>query len=430
MKTTVSLLVLYFLSLKASAIFGLGDPDYCKKNPNDLLCSTGLNKVVEDTGLTDALSPFGDLLKTDEQKQLEAERIAKEKAEAERIARERAEAEAKRVAEERAKAEAQRIAEERAKAEAERVAKEKAEAEAERIARERAEAEAERVAKEKAEAEAKRVAEEKAKADALRIRAKADRIAKEKAREEPERIAKEVENMKKGRKYLESFGVKKFQTDDKVSLNLFTDDLSKFITGENVIIASTTFIQNYYKFSKYCHLSGQKKGSEDHIKRYESLSLPAYYKSPLAILSIEKNGNKFLLNQKTIMNPENTQKHLREGKKEYSYFPYKNYSDYGGSNHMQKISKKFSSDTIPNLIYESTSEIKKPYYQNQFLVLDMLKPEFPAYKDRVYDKDKVNKLRIGLFRDKRDLHAGITSKAIRNKTLQYRDASCIPIFID
>ena len=76
MKTTVSLLVLFFLSLKASAIFGLGDPDYCKKNPNDLLCSTGLNKVVEDTGLTDALSPFSDLLKTDEQKQLEAERVA------------------------------------------------------------------------------------------------------------------------------------------------------------------------------------------------------------------------------------------------------------------------------------------------------------------------------------------------------------------
>jgi len=131
MKTTVSLLVLFFLSLKASAIFGLGDPDYCKKNPNDLLCSTGLNKVVEDTGLTDALSPFGDLLKTDEQKQLEAERIAKDKAEAERIARERAEAEAKRVAEERTKAEAERVAKEKAKAEAERVAKEKAEAEAE-----------------------------------------------------------------------------------------------------------------------------------------------------------------------------------------------------------------------------------------------------------------------------------------------------------
>ena len=98
-----------------------------------------------DTSEIDALPAL-----TNEEKKLQAERIAKEKAEAQA----KAKAEAERIAKE--KAEAERIAKE--KAEAERLAKQKAEAQA------KAKAEAERIAKEKAEAE--RIAKQKAEQEA------------------------------------------------------------------------------------------------------------------------------------------------------------------------------------------------------------------------------------------------------------------------
>jgi type IX secretion system PorP/SprF family membrane protein len=165
--------------------------------------------------------------------QVEADRLAKEKAEADRLAREKAEAdrlarekaEADRLAKEKAdadrlareKADADRLA--REKAEADRLAKEKADADrlarekadADRLAREKAEAdrlakekaEADRLAREKAEtdrlakekAEADRLAKEKADADRLaREKAEADRLAKEKA--DADRLAKESASMK------------------------------------------------------------------------------------------------------------------------------------------------------------------------------------------------------------------------------------------
>ena len=136
--------------------------------------------------------------KREKAKQLEKERVAKEKAkEKERIAREKAaQAEKERIAKEKAK-EKERLAREKAKAlEFERAEKAKAK-EKERLAKEKElQAEKDRISKEKAK-EREKIAREKAKLlEKERIeRAKAkekERIAREKAKQlEKERIAKE-----------------------------------------------------------------------------------------------------------------------------------------------------------------------------------------------------------------------------------------------
>jgi len=342
MKTTVSILVLFFLSLKASAIFGLGDPDYCKKNPNDLLCSTGLNKVVEDSGLTDALSPFGDLLKTDEQKQLEAERIAKQKAEAERIARERAEAEAKRVAKEKAKAEAKRIADEKIKAEAKRVAKEKAEAEAERITKEKERNNAVKIlissnnsileeslvsrfnkennffATSNTTSSSIQTSNYEFKIDAIRTKEEkiifdiSDTTNEQKQLSEGSiayggNIYKDnaIENITK---YL--FKISKKKITDEVGLCRFSKksgidpfalELCNFIAGKKVAVS---FPGNY---EKSCNFESEKSSS------------PNIYFSPITFTSISKN----LLNTAIVFNPLNSQESINEAFIKEKTFPFK-----------------------------------------------------------------------------------------------------------
>ncbi|WDD99033.1 signal recognition particle-docking protein FtsY [Thalassomonas actiniarum] len=189
--------------------------------------------------------------------ELEAEKLAAEKAEAERLVAEQAEAdrltaekaEAERLAAEQAeadrltaeKAEAERLAAEQAeadrltaeKAEAERLAAEQAEAD--RLAAEKAEterlaaeqAEADRLAAEKAEAErlaaeqaeADRLAAEKAETERLAAeQAEADRLAAEKA--EAERLAAEQAETEKGKPKKAGFFTRLKQSLTKTRQNL------------------------------------------------------------------------------------------------------------------------------------------------------------------------------------------------------------------
>ncbi|MDD5214114.1 MAG: filamentous hemagglutinin N-terminal domain-containing protein [Methylococcales bacterium] len=123
---------------------------------------------------------------------LEAEKAAAEKLAEEQKAKLEAEkAAAEKLAEEqKAKLEAEKAAaeklaeEQKNKLEAEKAAAEKAKAEAEKLAAEKAKAEAEKLAAEKAKAEAEKLAAEKAKAEA-------EKLAAEKAKAEAEKLAAE-----------------------------------------------------------------------------------------------------------------------------------------------------------------------------------------------------------------------------------------------